>query len=79
MRADLERAVVRRRAHGTRDPVQKVGLLRQVVEMAEAANDYPAFSAALREYEMAVRADPSADVALGKAISPAAPRERSRG
>lgn len=56
MRADLERAVVRRRAQGASDPAQKILLFRQVAEMAETANDYPAFSAVLKEYEAAVRA-----------------------
>lgn len=61
MRVDLERAVVRRRAQGCSDLVQRVALLRQVVEMAETANDYPAFSVALKEYEAVARAEPGAE------------------
>lgn len=61
MRADLERAIVRRRAQGCSDPVQKARLLRQVVEMAETANDYPAFGAAIKEYEAHVQANPGCE------------------
>lgn len=61
MRSDLQRTMLRRKAQACNDPVQKVVMLRRVVEMAEDANDYPMFSAVLREYEMASTTCPWAE------------------
>lgn len=68
MRADLERAMLRRQGMESRHPQQRIALFRRAVIMAEQGTPHSVFAEALKDYEAAVVLLPGCEPVLDPAV-----------